>query len=75
MATHLSAVALDDAVNYVAEKGFVVAEKVAGGAGGMEGVMGGWSASVGVEVELVDVRGGGATGAAGGHRWFCSLSL
>lgn len=35
----------------------------------MDGVMGGWWASVGVEVELVDVRGRG-----GGHCWFCALS-
>lgn len=37
--------------------------------------MGGWGPSVGVEVELVDVRGRRATGAAGGHGWYCSLSL
>ena len=30
--------------------------------------MGGWGMSVGVKVKLVDVRGSGATGAAGGHR-------
>ena len=67
MASHFFAVALDDAVDYIAKEGFVVAEKKACGAGGLEGVMGGWWASVGVEVELVDVRIGGATGAAGGH--------
>ena len=61
MASHFPAVTLDDAVDYVAEEGFVVAEEVAGGAGGMEGVMRGWAASVGVEVKLVNLRAGGAT--------------
>ena len=74
LASHLSAVALNDAIDYVAEEGFVVAEEMARGPGGVEGVMRGLGAAVGVEVELVDVRAGGRTG-AGGHGRTCALSL